>query len=128
MCNFQEVALYQLKGRIMISWELAPSLSSASGNVPEFSGRDRSNNPQVFSDSHYLSQVIRLLRNERERKGLDIEELATRAKLREGVITKAEKESQIPSCRELRAWAKSLGISWEQLWSRAFPSPVADMH
>ena len=74
-----------------------------------------------FSDSRYLRQVISLLRRERKRNEIGIKELTARAKLRDGVILRAEKHGIVPSCREFRAWAKSLGIPWEKVWTLAFP-------
>jgi ribosome-binding protein aMBF1 (putative translation factor) len=105
----------------MISLELSPSHATTSDVAfAPLRGKESISQP-VFSDSHYLRQVIRLLRTERKRKGFSMQELTSRAKLRDGVILQAEKHGVIPSCRELRVWAKSLGITWEQLWSLAFP-------
>lgn len=109
----------------MICLEFSPLRASTSDAAfaPARNSNSASISPPVFSDSHYLRQVIRLLRTERKRMGFGIQELTSRAKLRDGVIVQAEKHGVIPSCRELRVWAKSLGITWEQLWTLAFPQP-----
>jgi ribosome-binding protein aMBF1 (putative translation factor) len=112
----------------MISLELSPSHNTAPELRPGSGRQPFPANPlqHVFSDSHYLRHVIRLLRKERKRLGLDVQEVATRARLKEGVINSAEQKGVIPTCREFRAWAKSLGLQWEQLWTLAFPMADAN--
>jgi len=106
----------------MISLEFSPANASSTPLSPaSVRQQQAAKGSHSFSDSHYLRQIIRVLRNERKRRGLDVRQLAARAKLKEGVITKAENNGMVPSSREFRNWAKSLGLQWEQLWTLAFP-------
>ncbi len=78
-----------------------------------------------FADGCYILRVIAYLRKARKQQGLGIREITQKSGVKKGMISKAEKQGCIPSCREFKAWTQALGVSWEHLWSRNFPSTGA---
>jgi limonene-1,2-epoxide hydrolase len=83
----------------------------------DFDSGDR----RTYADSFYIQRVISYLKSVRKARKLSQQELARRSGLRVSVIRRAEREGRVPKTREFKAWAKALGLSWEQVWSACLP-------
>lgn len=75
----------------------------------------------VFHDGAYLRAVVSHLRHSRINQSVKLSKLAASRHLDENLLEHAEKGNLIPNVKQLKAWAKGLGLSWEQLWTDALP-------
>jgi ribosome-binding protein aMBF1 (putative translation factor) len=76
---------------------------------------------QGRTDGEYLVTIIRFLARMRAAKGVSLQEVARRAKVKPNVIHDAEQDFTIPKCEEFKAWAAALGYTWEQIWTECCP-------
>lgn len=78
----------------------------------------------TFHDHSYLSAVITHLRDTRLAKDIKVGHVSRKAAVKRDVIQSAESGQFFPDSAQLKAWAQSLGIQWEDLWSQALPKPA----
>lgn len=74
-----------------------------------------------FHDGAYLNAVVGYLKKSRIQQSVELSQLATSRHLNPSLLEHAERGNLIPNVRQLKAWAKALGLSWEQLWTEALP-------
>lgn len=77
--------------------------------------------PETYADSAYLHQVILHLRKARMEKGLSLANVTKRARLKRGVVERAERNGTFPTTREFKAWTAALGLQWDDVWTAALP-------
>lgn len=95
------------------------------GRLPDH--HHESNRPiPKFTDSTYLNCVISHLKWVRGDRGVTLQTVARKARVKIGVIRRAEKEGVVPASHDFKAWAAALGFSWEQIWSDALHARSAD--
>ncbi|MEO7098377.1 MAG: hypothetical protein ABI162_03370 [Luteolibacter sp.] len=71
---------------------------------------------QAFSDSTYLLNIIAFLKRERNNQALSLDAVTRKARMKKGVIDRAERCGIIPTTRDFKAWCAALGLTWEDVW------------
>jgi len=70
-------------------------------------------------DERYLTEFIRILREERARQGLGEREVTRLAEISNGAVGRAEKLERIPSVIVFRKWVRALGLDWVEVCRKA---------